>query len=140
MLIHPLAVKSTNDNPQSIYVSHIFALAALVLLHTIVSGPWPSLNEIREAVEKSIILLQRWPKICSARGIVWALCILGCTAETPNQAFFDELMTKLDRESGRFGNIGTVLKLMKQYWDTSTESSESWMHTAFQTGTCVLLI
>ncbi|KAJ5810765.1 hypothetical protein N7447_010281 [Penicillium robsamsonii] len=46
-----------NDEAQTIWVTRLFALACLVLLHTIVSGPLPALPEIKNATEE---LLSHW--------------------------------------------------------------------------------
>jgi len=98
------------------WVSHIFALAALVLLHTIVSGPLPALPEIQSAVARSILVLENRPKTYSLTGSVWALCIIACMAQS-HRPFFETLMTGLTRKSGRFGNTATVLKIMRKCWE-----------------------
>ncbi|CAG8127200.1 unnamed protein product [Penicillium salamii] len=98
------------------WVSHLFALAALVLLHTIVSGPLPVLPEIRNVVSRSIAVLETRPKTCPLTGSVWALCIIACMAQ-PHQPFFERLMGQLMRESGRFGNTATVQKIITKCWE-----------------------
>ncbi|KAH1368819.1 hypothetical protein KXW30_001370 [Aspergillus fumigatus] len=50
------------------WVTRLFALAALVLLHTTISGPLPALPEIRSAVARSIIALRGRPESYSLTG------------------------------------------------------------------------
>ncbi|OQD89065.1 hypothetical protein PENANT_c003G05838 [Penicillium antarcticum] len=60
---HPGVESSTN------WVSRLFAYAALVLLHTIVSGPLPALPEIQSAVSRAIGTLQNRPQGYSLTGV-----------------------------------------------------------------------
>ncbi|CAG7919109.1 unnamed protein product [Penicillium olsonii] len=98
------------------WVSHLFALAALVLLHTIVSGPLPILPEIKGVVSRSIVVLEKRPKGCPLTGSVWALCIIACMAQS-DRPFFESLMGRLVCESGRFGNTATVFKIINKCWE-----------------------
>lgn len=98
------------------WVTRIFALACLILLHTIVSGPLPALPEIQSAVVRSITALQNKPKHYSLTGSVWALCVIGCMAQSHARLFFEDLMVELVRGAARCGNSGTVLKIIKKCW------------------------
>lgn len=107
------------DDPESMsnWVTRLFALACLVLLHTVVSGPLPVLPEIQSAISRSIIALQNKPRTYSLTGSVWALCVIGCMAQPHTRPFFDNLMTDLVRRAGRCGNSATVLKIMRKCWE-----------------------
>ncbi|KAF5603986.1 C6 zink-finger PRO1A [Fusarium pseudocircinatum] len=74
------------------YVSHIFALASLVLSSTIVSGPSGSLPEVRDAVSESVIVLEDWPQAVPLRGLVWPLYIIGCMAEARQQGVMESVL------------------------------------------------
>ncbi|VUC29896.1 unnamed protein product [Clonostachys rosea] len=111
---------STNDETCSkshtIWITHIFALAALVQVHTVVSGPLPSLPEIQSTVQRAIDLLTSKPKNCSLQGIVWPLCVIGCMAEPRPQFFFENLISGMATEYRKLGNSSTVLQIMKGCW------------------------
>ncbi|KAL6918215.1 hypothetical protein FSST1_009710 [Fusarium sambucinum] len=134
-----VAQNADTETPHATWVSHIFALAALVLSSTIVSGPWASLPEIKETVAKAVDLLRDWPRAITLQGLVWPLYIIGCMAETEQQGFFESLLTNLIRECGGIGNSGTVLKIMKNCWAMQHRDQDG-AGLSFQMGSRVLLI
>lgn len=98
------------------WVTRLFSLAALVLLHSTVSGPLPALPEIQSGVARSIVALHNRPWTYSLTGSVWALCVIGCMAQPHTRSFFENLMSDMVRESGRIGNSATVLKIIRKCW------------------------
>lgn len=129
-----------NHESQTTWVTRLFALACLVLLHTIVSGPLPALPEIQSAVSRSIIALQNRPRTYSLTGLVWALCVLGCMAQPPNQLLFENLMANVVRDSARFGNCGTVLKIMRNCWKMQETGRADCRITMAKMDICAILI
>ncbi|KIL87255.1 hypothetical protein FAVG1_09813 [Fusarium avenaceum] len=121
------------------WVSHIFAIASLVLSSTIVSGPWAALPEVKDAISESVIVLRDWPQAIPLRGLVWPLYIIGCMAEANLQGFFESLLSSVLEESGGFGNSGTVIKLMKNCWASLPNCNDDGLELVFQTGGNVLL-
>lgn len=99
------------------WITHIFALAALVQVHTVVSGPLPSLPEIQSTVQRTIDLLNSKPETCSLQGIVWPLCVIGCMAEPRLQYFFENLVSGMAAEYRKLGNSSAVLQIMKGCWN-----------------------
>ncbi|ETS86726.1 hypothetical protein PFICI_00554 [Pestalotiopsis fici W106-1] len=81
------------------WVSLVFTLAALVLLHTIVSGPQPALPEIKDTVRKGAVALRSGPKTSSFNGLMWAICVLGSMADEETQPVFDDVLTSMVRTS-----------------------------------------
>ncbi|KAG8355658.1 hypothetical protein FVEN_g6521 [Fusarium venenatum] len=134
-----VAKKTDTETLQATWVSHIFALAALVLSSTIVSGPWASIPEIKETVAKAVDLLRDWPRAIPLQGLVWPLYIIGCMAGVEQQGFFELLLTNLIRECGGIGNSGTVLKIMKNCWALQHRDRDG-AELSFQMGSRVLLI
>ncbi|KAH7247277.1 fungal-specific transcription factor domain-containing protein [Fusarium redolens] len=134
-----LADKGDTEIPQATWVSHIFALASLVLSSTIVSGPWASLPEVKETVAKAVDVLRGWPRAIPLQGLVWPLYIIGCMADAEQQGFFESLLTNLIKECGGFGNSGTVLKIMKSCWALQ-HRNRNGAELVLQTGGRVLLI
>ncbi|EWZ00065.1 hypothetical protein FOYG_03976 [Fusarium oxysporum NRRL 32931] len=125
--------------PPAPWVSHIFALASLVLSSTIVSGPWALLPEVKDAISESIIVLRDWPQAIPLRGLVWPLYIIGCLAEPSLQGVFESLLSSVLDESGGFGNSGTVIKLLKSSWAAPPNCNHDGLELVFQTGGNVLL-
>ncbi|ENH75301.1 hypothetical protein FOC1_g10001491 [Fusarium oxysporum f. sp. cubense race 1] len=125
--------------PPAPWVSHIFALASLVLSSTIVSGPWISLPEVKDAISESVIMLRDWPPAIPLRGLVWPLYIIGCMAEPSLQGVFESLLSSVLDESGGFGNSGTVIKLLKSRWAAPPNCNHDGLELVFQTGGNVLL-
>ncbi|KAI1029385.1 hypothetical protein LB504_010670 [Fusarium proliferatum] len=121
------------------YVSQIFALASLVLSSTIVSGPWASLPEVKDAVLESVVVLRDWPQSVPLRGLVWPLYIIGSMAEASLQGVFESLLCRIREESGGFGNSGTVIKLLKSRWAAPPICNDDGLELVFQTGGNVLL-
>ncbi|CZR48753.1 uncharacterized protein FPRO_03926 [Fusarium proliferatum ET1] len=121
------------------YVSHIFALASLVLSSTIVSGPWASLPEVKDAVSESVIVLRNWPQSVPLRGLVWPLYIIGSMAEASLHGVFESLLCKIREESGGFGNSATVIKLLEGRWAAPPIRNDDGLEMVFQTRGNVLL-
>ncbi|KAF4966166.1 hypothetical protein FSARC_6125 [Fusarium sarcochroum] len=126
------------DAHVSIWVSHMFALASLVLSSTIVSGPWASLPEIMETIERAVDVLRNWPRAISLQGLVWPLCVIGCMAKAEHQGFFESLLTKSVEECGGFENSGTVLRILKESWALQRQGDGDGIDLALQTGIRVL--
>ncbi|CAG8031893.1 unnamed protein product [Penicillium olsonii] len=135
-----LSLQKENYEPQTSWVTRMYALACLVLLHTTVSGPLPTLPEIRETVSRSIVELQGRPRAYSLTGLVWAICVVGCMAQADHQLLFEDLMADLVRHSARFGNLGTVLKTMRSCWKLQETESADCRTTMVKTGICAILI
>lgn len=130
--------QAMDSNPQVRWVSRVFALAALVLLHVVVSGPIPTLPEIEDAVARGITAIQSGP--CSSRGLVWAICVIGSMSSGGAQSFFEDLLTGLVRDSGRFGNSAAVLKILRKCWSKQKTSSIDCAAAMSELNMCALLI
>ncbi|OQD92708.1 hypothetical protein PENSOL_c038G05814 [Penicillium solitum] len=135
-----LTIKENTKAPLAAWVSHIFALASLVLSSTIVSGPCASLPEIRESVGKAVDVLRDWPLAISLGGLIWPLCVIGCMADSEHQAFFQSLLANFDTGCGGFGNSRTALKIMKDCWILQQHHGRNSTDLAFPMGVRVLLI
>ncbi|PIA88916.1 hypothetical protein CB0940_06750 [Cercospora beticola] len=96
-------------------ITKLFALAALVWLHAVVSEPLPSLPEIRHAVSQSVTLISESNKL-SLSGAVWALCVTASMAEESIQPFFHSVFEDLIRDSGQLGNASTAFSIIEEVW------------------------
>lgn len=122
------------------WVTRLFALAALVLLHSTISGPLPALPEIQSAVARSMIALQNKPWAYSLTGSVWALCVIGCMAQPHTRYFWENLMSNMVRDSGRIGNSATVLKIVKKCWQLQETGRADSRITMREMGIWAILI
>ncbi|KAK0761969.1 hypothetical protein N5P37_004769 [Trichoderma harzianum] len=130
----------TDKEINVLWVSRMFALAALVLLHTIISGPLPKLPEIQSAVSRTIATLHTRPKSCPANGIVWAICVTGCMAQPTVQQSFESCMKEMLADHGKFGNCSTVLRVMRKCWELQQHGVADCKTAMVEMGICALLI
>lgn len=61
-------------------------------------------------------------------------------AQPDAQLAFEDLMVDLVRHSARFGNLGTVLKIMRKCWKLQETESADCRSTMLKTGICAILI
>lgn len=101
-------------------VTLVYAYAAQVYLHTVISGAHTSLDEIRSSVRLTADALEELRAISdpqTLRGILWPICIAGTMAgEVSLQSYFRELIQGLGEEAHDFGNSRTVLNVMEDCW------------------------
>lgn len=102
-------------------VTLVFAQAALVYLHTTISGANPALAEIAMSVSATANALQELRAIADSqhlRSLVWPICLAGSmAAEQSLQDFFRGLIQGLGEEALIFGNSGSVFRIMEKCWD-----------------------
>lgn len=122
------------------WVSLVFTLAALVLLHSIVSGPLPALPEIKDTVRKGAVALRNGPKNSSANCLMWAICVLGSMADGETQPIYDDVLTNVIRSSGRLGNSTAVLEILKKCWSMGDANRLYCNQAMEELDICVLLI
>lgn len=121
---HPSMIKST---PSHITATKAYALAAIIYLHVVISGPYPELPEIAGPVSDAISLLrstQDNPKLLL--NLIWPLCVSGCMATESQQDFFRHLAASFaqktmgDDESSLLptGTFSEAIKIIEQCWHT----------------------
>ncbi|GFF34816.1 hypothetical protein IFM51744_02574 [Aspergillus udagawae] len=112
-----IATRVSGKQSQTDWVSQFFAIAALVLCHSITSGPSLDSPAIQNTVGKALVMLRYKEKSISLTGSVWALCIVGCMVSPPDRPYFESLIVELVHASGGIGNTATVLKIMRKCWE-----------------------
>ncbi|RVX70936.1 hypothetical protein B0A52_06093 [Exophiala mesophila] len=114
--------------PIVLIITRIFASAALVQLHTIVSGAFPSVLEIQHAVTRTMDALRHIEDDQDMRGLIWPVCLSGCMAQPHQQPFYRDLMRKVIGDSPQeFGNCVTVLQIMETCWESRLlHPAEEW--------------
>lgn len=101
----------------SAQVSQLFALAAIIYLHVVVSGAHPELPEITRTVSEMLDALEklkREPRLL--RSVVWPFCVAGCVTLEEQQGFFRSLLT--DPEVAKYSTKACfeALYVMEKCW------------------------
>jgi hypothetical protein len=118
---HPSVIYSI---PSHIIATKAYALAAIIYLHVVISGPYPELPEIAGHVSDAIALFrsaQDNPKLLL--NIIWPLCVTGCMAIESQQSFFRHLTASFaQRTSGESlpptGTFFEAMNIIEQCWHT----------------------
>ncbi|EXJ77214.1 hypothetical protein A1O3_10372 [Capronia epimyces CBS 606.96] len=135
---------SIPEPPITHTVTRVFASAALVQLHTIMSGAIPSLPEVRGAVDRTIGALEQVRELQDMRGLIWPICISGCMAEPSRQAYFETLVRDILGNSEQdFGNSATILRVMKKCWESrllDEDQQWDWKRAMSELNICALLV
>jgi hypothetical protein len=94
-------------------ITYIFICAAVIFLEVVVSGDFPRLPKVKEAVSRIIDALSLVQEPELLRILAWPLCVAGSMAETEHHAYFDNLVRT---HSGRGKVMGNVLDLLHRSW------------------------
>lgn len=97
-------------------ITRIFACAALVYLHVVVSGPYPQLPEIRNAVCQTIDAFRSLPDQKLVRNLTWPCCIAGCMAIEEQEVFFRAFEPTTSSPLPKFGISSKVLAVIEECW------------------------
>jgi hypothetical protein len=107
-------------------VSQLFATAALVYLHVVVSGFQYSLPEIRDNVTKAMGMFRQLSNERLLRSLVWPLCVTGCLAVKELQEGFKDLVMGMSAEVYMFGSARKALRIMERCWEKRGEPDTRW--------------
>lgn len=120
---HPSMIKSTVSH---IMATKAYALAAIIYLHVVISGPYPELPEIASPVSDAISLFRSTrdnPKLLL--NLIWPLCVTGCMATESHQDFFRHLAASFaqktvggDTSLSPTGTFSEAMKIIEQCWHT----------------------
>lgn len=125
-----------------LFVTNIFASAAIIYLHTVMKGSEVSPSLIQLALRESIESMRMVPDPRMFRVLVWPLCIAGCMASSKaDQDFFRSVATGAVNDSRGFGNSGKGLEILERSWFLQNEQGKlvDCAATIKDLGTCVLL-
>jgi hypothetical protein len=107
-------------------VSRLFATAALVYLHVVVSGFQYSLPETRENVVRAMAMFRELSNERQLRSLVWPLCVTGCMATKEQETWFKELVMGMSAEVYLFGGARNALRIMEKCWEKRDQKDEGW--------------
>jgi hypothetical protein len=104
----------------TVFVTRVWAHAALLYLAVSVSGWQPGSAGIRENVTGILALLERMPTPELLRTVVWPYCIMGCLCE-PGEEFRLRAMVDALVPHRLFGPSHKALEIMKNVWQRRNE-------------------
>lgn len=97
-------------------ITHVFACAAQVYLHVVVSGPNPHLPEIHNSVTRALDAFTALPDPQLVRNVAWPFCISGCMAAPDQEQEFRDLAYKAKVDKHVFGTIWKAVDVMETCW------------------------
>lgn len=132
-------VLSSLANPD---VNRLFALAALIYLHVVISGAHPELPEIAGAVAQAIAIFKGlWDRRLLQSVLVWPFCVSGCLALGEQQNFFRNLFSAAEITKSTLGTCFEAFKIMEKCWEARNlgPSNYDWASMMKQQGYDILL-
>ncbi|KAL2751782.1 hypothetical protein ACRALDRAFT_1073110 [Sodiomyces alcalophilus JCM 7366] len=111
--------KADTAGMHSAQISQLFALAAIIYLHVVVSGAHPELPEIAQTVSEIVDALGKLiedPRLL--RSVVWPFCVAGCVALEEQQAFFRNVLTPREVAKYSTKTCHEALYIMEKCWTT----------------------
>lgn len=108
----------TNSRLISIRViTNIFACAASIYLHVIVSGAHPKVPEIKRGVTETIGAISSIPNAELIKSLAWPMCIAACMADgDQHRGFFEKLEEGVTEEFGRSQRVLRVFRVARECW------------------------
>ncbi|KAL5416316.1 hypothetical protein PMIN04_008210 [Paraphaeosphaeria minitans] len=124
----------------AVFVTRVWAHAALLYLAVSVSGWQPGSAAVRENVTRILALPERMPAPELLRKAVWLYCIMGCLCE-PAEEFRVRAMAEALVPHRLFGAARKALEIMENVWKrrddltvetTLRHASTAWVSSAAQ--------
>ena len=116
-------------NKDVLLVTNVYAAAAQVYLHMVVSGAYPQVSDIQNAVEGTINALKRLSHAMLMRRLAWPICVAASLAETRHEAFFDYLEKGAQGDQDGCTSVLRALAVARECRRLRSESSSK--HAAF---------
>ena len=99
-----------------IAITNVFASAASVYLHVVLSGPQPEIPDIESAVIKTIDSIKRLPSLEMLKRLAWPMLISASLAPTNLRGFFERLEKGLGEDRCGNRNVLRALSIAKECW------------------------
>lgn len=118
---------STLSGPANPVVNKLFALAALIYLHVVISGAHPELPEIAAAVAQAITVFKdMWDRRLLQSVLVWPFCVSGCLALGEQQAFFRNLLAAAEITEFTPGTCFEAFRIMEKCWEARSSGPSNY--------------
>lgn len=116
---------NSNSKTCSVHViTNIFACAASIYLHVVVSGARPEIPEIKKSVTDTIEALTAIPNVEIVKCLTWPICITACLADGDNRAFFEKLEKGIADEYGVNQKVLRGIKIARECWRLGDRKGE----------------
>ncbi|KAH6675044.1 fungal-specific transcription factor domain-containing protein [Halenospora varia] len=134
-------INSINLEADSHAVNFIFAFAALIFLHTVVSGPSPHTPEIKDNVTKCLERFEALPGHVLLRNC-WPFTIAGCMATEDQYDRFRDVVARATTAKHPLGTTWKGLRVMEECWRLRKDEPGvwCWRSTMKKMGVKILLI
>ncbi|KAH8805306.1 fungal-specific transcription factor domain-containing protein [Xylogone sp. PMI_703] len=96
-------------------VTNVYCNAALVYLHTVMSGAYPHLPSIRDNVTRTIEAVQALPDPHLIHGMLWPFCVAGCMATEQDQETFEKFTRFCNPVHAVFGIVKATV-IIEECW------------------------
>ncbi|KAH8800483.1 fungal-specific transcription factor domain-containing protein [Xylogone sp. PMI_703] len=115
-------------------ITEMFARAALIYLHVVLSGPYIHIPEIQDAVTEALRAFQEFPPRLILR-ISWPICIMGCMASFPQEDQIRNIILGAIKSNKVVGTVRKGLRIIEECWSLRRKLNSSqgcdW-HTAME--------
>jgi hypothetical protein len=143
----PLGVHCGDAKLGSIHViTNIFACAASIYLHVVVSGACPEIPEIRRGVADTIEALISISDAGFVKSLTWPICIAACLAEGDARLFFERLEQGISDEYGKNQKVLRGLSTARECWrlrdrkeSSGARNTSDWIAGMASLGEMILL-
>jgi hypothetical protein len=108
--------------PKDTAFINVCASTASVYLHVTISGPHPTIPEIKKDITDTISAIRLFPNTCLLKSFAWPLCIVASLADDEDRPIFEQLEHGLGEEFGKSQNIVRALNI--EYCKGVLESTE----------------
>lgn len=115
--------------------TYLYAQAASIYVHVLVSGPYPDIPEIRHTVEDCLSQIEKAETMSTSPRFAWPLCIIGCMAPRELQNSFQTAMEKLGRRRNPTHGYDRALVTMRECWRLRENKPSQPVHWASAMGT-----
>ncbi|KAG5963425.1 hypothetical protein E4U56_002750 [Claviceps arundinis] len=108
------------------YVTEVFATAALVYLHVVISGARRQVPDIHNHVRDAITLFRCRCCAQALLSLCWPLCVTGCLAEGEDRVFVLNLAISAAAEtSGGVGSFDRAISVIQECWNAADRCSDT---------------
>ncbi|KAE8152269.1 fungal-specific transcription factor domain-containing protein [Aspergillus avenaceus] len=123
-------------------ITLVFAYAALIYLHVVVSGPNPHLPEINSLIKDSMEPIQVLARKRMLRHVSWPVCVIACFASTDERQIIREFIAESQECEGRlWDTCGDALNIADECQKLREEGQEcDWFSVVERFPQRVLLI
>lgn len=101
---------------EGLHCTRIWALAAQIYLHAVLSGWQPAAPAIQKAVTEVLDTLAETSSPARIRALAWPLCIAGCFANGRSRAAFYTVISRLG-ELGSLGILKAMVDAVERAWE-----------------------